>query len=198
MNNVNKKSSFEIIKTHLFHLYTLRSIDIDIEGNLNENDQVIKINFIHFLLLALVTTLVTFAAYLIRLLLSLKIAKFAVNAFLPYYIALGLIASIILSIIGGKIYSIFLDIDGLYLGLFYLVLLSTNYIPIIMLLSIFMRDLESIFLICGGICADFFLRNSLMRRRRFTDKKDKIYFIVISMLMNVGAYWFIYPLFFFD
>ncbi|OQS54403.1 hypothetical protein EHP00_1840 [Ecytonucleospora hepatopenaei] len=183
-NNVNNKGYFACVKHHIYCMWLLRPVD------LSET----PINILHFLLLAFLNTCLIFCAHLIRLICSVNLFKLALNIVSPLYILFGCVFMIVLSMVGGWVYGIFLD--EMSLSNSYLVMLSTGYMPYVMLITIIFVDLSGIISICAGIAAEYFLRSSLLKHRAFESKIDKIYFVVVSMLLNVGAYWFIYPLFF--
>lgn len=184
MQQERNKGYFATVKSNILSLWALNPIDID----------AYQINFVHFMLLAIINTLLIFLAYLVRLVCSLQLVKLAVNIVLPTFVFFGCIFSIILSFIGGRVYGVFLDEHKL--SHYYLVLLSTGYLPFVMIITIFFNDIAQVFSICAGITADYFLRKSVLIHKTFESGVDKFYFVTISMLMNIGAYWFLYPLFF--
>lgn len=185
-NNITYENIFFLIQNHIISVLTFTPIDLTY----------VKINLIHFVLVLLIYSLLFYLSYLISMLFKFKLVKIAMNIMLPTYSLYSCITIVILSFIGGKIYSIFLN--DYSIKNYYLVLLACGYLPVITLLSIAFTEFLSIFYLCAGIASDYFLRSSLSYNREWERNRDKIYFITISMLMNIGTYWILFPLIYMD
>ncbi|ORD94663.1 hypothetical protein ECANGB1_240 [Enterospora canceri] len=183
-NSEEKQGIFSTAKSHIISVITLNPIDLAQK----------PINLTHYLLVVVLYSIAIFTSYLITLLIKLKLLKAVTHILLPTYPLIGCFTIIALSFMGGYIYSIFLNNHSL--KNYYLVLLASGYLPFVMILSTLIKDLAIVFYICAGIASDYFLRRSLMYGKSFERRLDRIYFVTISMLMNVGAYWAIFPIFF--
>lgn len=185
-NTSHNINIFLLIQNHIISVLTLTPLDLTY----------VKINMIHFVLVLVIYSLLFYLSYLISVLFKFKLVKMAMNIMIPSYSLYSCITIIILSFIGGKVYSIFLNDNSI--KNYYLVLLACGYLPIIILLSIIFADFLNVFYLCAGIASDYFLRSSLNYNREWERNRDKIYFITISMLMNIGAYWILFPLIYMD
>ena len=98
-NNITYENIFFLIQNHIISVLTFTPIDLTY----------VKINLIHFVLVLLIYSLLFYLSYLISMLFKFKLVKIAMNIMLPTYSLYSCITIVILSFIGGKIYSIFLN-----------------------------------------------------------------------------------------
>ncbi|KAL6121745.1 hypothetical protein NUSPORA_01305 [Nucleospora cyclopteri] len=153
-----------------------------------------KIGLLHYMVVSTIYSILLYTSFLIKKIIELRIASLAASLVFPVFPIIGCFFIILTSFIIGRIYGLFLNEHSL--KNYYLVLLSFGYLSIVILISSILGDLSGIFYICAGIASDYFLRESLVKGKEWTSQKDEYYFITISMVMNIGLYWAILPLFF--
>ncbi|ORD96197.1 hypothetical protein HERIO_1858 [Hepatospora eriocheir] len=125
---------------------------------------------------------------------DLKAGVLLKNLIVPTMPILGCVCIIIMTFIVGRLYGFFLD-DYKFTN-YYLVLLGGGYLSIAIILSNIFLKYTFIFFICSGIASDYFIRESFLINRIFEDRNDKLYFISLSMLLNLCLYGGVFPEFF--
>ena len=182
--NFRVKKCLMTVKDHIKTCVLLETLDLT-DTN---------ITFMHYLITAVIYTVIIYISFLVHNLMSLKIIKLATSIFFPIVPVIGCFSIIFISLACGKFYALFLEENDI--KIYYLTLVSNIYLALVLLVSAFITSLSGILYVCAGIASDYFLRESIDKGRVWEDPQDRKYFITLSMLMNFGLYWCILPQFF--
>ena len=175
------------VKTNIKDAMLLTSIDID----------ELSVSYFQTFILICMISLSTYIAYVLSALLRLKIFKFILSIIFPAIPLLGCLAICAYAYIASCVYAEMLtDKNRSIVKYMYVCLLGAVYLPIAVFMVNLMNSLYFVFFIGVGLYSEYFCRSSLTMGRHFEDTKQKNSFIMLSMLMNVGFYALILPLFF--
>ncbi|KAI5151475.1 hypothetical protein ENBRE01_2164 [Enteropsectra breve] len=157
----------------------------------------ISISYIHvgIVFTALSTALIL--AYLLTLVLHVKIFKLV---FFFYSIIMPLLAclsTLVFSFIGATVYSDILN-DGhrFFIKYMYAILLYSLYAPLVIIIDALVPSLHYLTFLAFAIGTEYVARDVILSSRTFQSDQHRTSFTVISLLMYVGYFCILFPLFF--
>lgn len=175
------------VKSNVLDALLFSSIDID----------ELSVSYFQTFILISIISLSTYLAYVLSALLRLKIFKFILSIIFPAIPLLGCLAICLYAYIASCVYAELLsDKNRSIVKYMYVCLLGGVYLPLAVFMVNLMNSLYFIFFIGVGLYSEYFCRSSLTMGRHFEDKKQRNSFILMSMLLNIGFYVLILPLFF--
>lgn len=155
------------------------------------------ISYYQVLLLFIIISFSTYVSFLLSGILRLKFFKVIFAIIFPVVPLLGCLFIGVYAYISGCVYAEMLSATNRGSARFmYTSLLGGVFLPIVVFITNALNSFHYILFICLGIYSEYFCRRSLTRNRHFENKNQKINFIGISLLTNLGFYVIIMPLFF--
>lgn len=169
----------------------------------------LDITVFHVLLLIFLTGFCNYTAFIVGSLLRIRLAVFLSSILFPIGPFMGVVYMLAYSYVAACVYAFMLsDESGSVKGYMYVVLLGSVHLPagiLVVQLSegllsgLFGRVFHSVFFLAFGLIglfSDSFCRRNLVRGRHFLDGMQRRNFVLVSLLLNLSAYLFIFPLFY--
>lgn len=191
------KRAFPQLKSDVINTLTFGRIDLE------ELDA----TYFHVAVLIVGLGIANYVAYVIGTLLRLKIVSVLLSILFPLTPLMGFFYLFVYSYIAASVYVFMLsDEDGNFKNYMYVVLLASVHLPFAIIIVNFAEGIikifswslfDIIFFGCFGLLAlfsDYFCHKNLTRGRHFENKSQKVNFILVSLILNFGAYLVIFPL----
>ena len=139
--------------------------------------------------------ILNYAAYILSSLVQLQLFKAISHIIIPVFPLIGCCAVAVFTYISAVTYASYLGDAKRTVHDMYIVLLGSVFLP----LAIFVANISGYYILCYalvGLFSDVYCRKALTAGRIFENAKQKGYFVFVSLLMNLGFYIIIFPLFF--
>lgn len=157
----------------------------------------------------LVLGIANYTAYIVGTLLRLKIINAIISVLSPVTSILAILYLTLYSYMAGSVYVFMLSEDDRDLrNYMYIAILGTVHLPLAIVVvnftegilrGLFGRIFQAFYFICfGGIglFSEYFCRKNITAGRHFEDTVQKISFVCVSLLLNLGAFLVFFPLFY--
>lgn len=175
----------------------------------NVNVQNFKASYFHIVIMVILVFISNYLAYVAGTLLRLKIVTAIFSIIVPVFPIFGLVYTIAYAFVAAGIYAhIYNDTVPDVKTYMYIVLLGGVHLPIAIVLINFAKGMlrgilgpiyQIIYILCFGFItaySEHFCRTHITGNRRFESAWQQNMALGISILLNLGAYFIFYPLFY--
>lgn len=154
---------------------------IDIRG--------MKPPYINLFLLTVILALCNFLASLAGELLHLKLLNVVMHILFPVWAVVGIVVLIIFSYVAAVTYMQYLEAYRESVLVFaYVCLLASVYLPVAIIVGSLLPSFFYISYGTAGVLASIICQRSFSQGRHFASYTQEVYFVVISVAMNLGFY----------